>query len=206
MYKWEMAISAACSLMGVNPFNQPNVQSSKTITNSVISAYKADPKLDEGNLLLETDTLRVMGKMDSVSRAKNLKGLVDDFLQVEEGDFIGVNAFLPRNNHYAGKLTALRSYLLDTYGVPVTLGYGPRFLHSTGQLHKGGKNNGKFIILSQSPDVDLEIPGEDMNFSVLHLAQALGDMRALQEKGRDVIHIRLARCCFLDFDLVDQLK
>jgi len=206
MYKWEMAISCACALMGVNPFNQPNVQSSKTITNDVIAAYKTDPNLDHGNVLFETESVQITGMLHPASEYKNIGDLIKDFLSVNEGDFIGINAFLPRLQPYEEKLQQLRSYLLDTYGVPVSLGFGPRFLHSTGQLIKGGKNNGYFIILSQAPDTDLEIPGEEMNFSVLHLAQALGDMRALQEKDRPVIHIRLKKCCFPAYDIVGEIK
>lgn len=206
MYLWEMAVSVGCCLIGVNPFNQPNVQSSKSITHAMINAYKEVPAFDEGHIILETDVLKVTGNHKSSKKDQKLKELIADFLVLKEGDFIGINAFLPRMKAYQGMLEQLRVYFSETYHVPVTLGFGPRFLHSTGQLHKGGKNNGKFIILSQTPDVDLEIPGEDMNFSVLHLAQALGDKQALEDNDRAVMHIHLKKCCFTDFDLVDELK
>jgi len=103
-------------------------------------------------------------------------------------------------DEYGQILHKIRRYLLEKYQIPVTLGYGPRFLHSTGQLHKGGKNNGLFVIITQDPPIDYEIPGEKMKFSVLQKAQALGDMRALEQNDRRVVHLHLKGKTLIEFD------
>lgn len=203
IYKWEIAIAAACSFIEVNPFNQPNVQESKAITHGMISAYKKNPILEEGNLLFSNSEYSVYGKME---KEKSVKETTEKFFTVNAGDFISINAFLPRIEAYENILQHLRKYLLDTYSVPVTLGFGPRFLHSTGQLHKGGKNNGIFLVISQGAPIDFEIPGEGMNFSVLEKAQALGDMQALEKNNRRVLRIHLKQKTLLESDLIEFLN
>lgn len=203
IYKWEIAIAAACSFIQVNPFNQPNVQESKLITHGMISAYKQNPILEEGNLLFSNSEYSVYGNMEV---EQTIKEIADKFFTINSGDYISINAFLPRIEAYENILQQLRKYLLDKYSVPVTLGFGPRFLHSTGQLHKGGKNNGLFLIISQDTPIDFKIPGEGMNFSVLEKAQALGDMQALEKNNRRVLRIDLKQKTLLESDLIGLFK
>ena len=199
IYKWEIAISAACSFIQVNPFNQPNVQESKSITYGMISAYKQNPILEERNLIYSNSEYSFYGSMGI---KKTIQEIVEEFFKINAGDYISINAFLPRIETYKSVLQQLRKHLLNTYSVPVTLGFGPRFLHSTGQIHKGGKNNGLFLIISQNTQIDFKIPGEGMNFSILEKAQALGDMQALEQNNRRVLRIHLEKNTLLENDLI----
>lgn len=191
IYKWEIAIATACSIIGVNPFNQPNVQESKTIANEMIQAYKNNPILAEKDILYSDDSFVLFGKLDKVINEKSLKTITSQFLTPTKGDYIAINAFLPRNDAFEDMLQQLRKKILRKYRVPVTFGFGPRFLHSTGQLHKGGRNNGIFLIITQDSTVDLQIPDEGMSFNTLERVQALGDMKALEQNGRRVMRIHL---------------
>jgi hypothetical protein len=203
IYKWEIAIAAACSFIQVNPFNQPNVQESKLITHGMISAYKHNPILEEGNLLFSNSEYSIYGNIEKV---QTVKEMTEKFFTVNAGGFISINAFLPRIEAYENILQQLRRHLLSKYSIPVTLGFGPRFLHSTGQLHKGGKNNGLFLIISQDTPIDFEIPGEEMRFSVLEKAQALGDMLALEKNNRRVVRIHLKQKTLPESDLIGIFK
>jgi len=202
IYKWEIAIAAVCSFIRVNPFNQPNVQESKSITHGMISAYKQTPILKERNLLFSNSEFSVYGNMEIERKGKTIKEITEEFLTINAGDYISINAFLPRIEAYENVLQQIRKHLLDTYSVPVTLGFGPRFLHSTGQLHKGGKNNGLFLIISQNTPIDFKIPGEGMDFSILEKAQALGDMQALEQNDRRVLRIHLKQKTLIENNLI----
>jgi len=203
IYKWEIAIAAACSFIQVNPFNQPNVQESKYITHGMISAYKQNPILKERNLIFSNNTYSVYGNIGIEKKEKTIKEIIEEFFKINAGDYICISAFLPRIKAYEIDLQRLRKHLLVTYSVPVTLGFGPRFLHSTGQFHKGGKNNGLFLIISQNTPIDFKIPGERMKFSILEKAQALGDMQALEKNNRRVLRIHLKQKTLLENDLIE---
>jgi hypothetical protein len=105
---------------------------------------------------------------------------------------VAINAFIPRNSRNENLATKLREKIKLKTKTPTTLGFGPRFLHSTGQLHKGGANTGIFIEITQDPQKDINIPGENITFGILERAQALGDFKALQERGRRIIRIHAA--------------
>jgi transaldolase/glucose-6-phosphate isomerase len=109
------------------------------------------------------------------------------------GDYVGINAYVPRNDKTLKELTAFRAAITKKTVTATTLGYGPRFQHSTGQLHKGGANNGVFIEITAEPSADAEIPGWNMPFSVLEAAQAQGDFETLQARKRRVIHIHFKK-------------
>ena len=108
-------------------------------------------------------------------------------------DYIAINAFLPRNAENSVILQNLRTELLKEFKLATTLGFGPRYLHSTGQLHKGGANNGIFLLVTASRGEDIDIPGEGISFGNLQRAQALGDLQALEAKNRRVLWIDLLR-------------
>ena len=204
IYKWEVAITTACSIIGVNPFNQPNVQESKAITNKMIDALKLTLELEEEGILYSDDSIAVFGNFKKELGGKSLTTIISQFLIPSKGDYIAIIAFLPRIDTYEEALQQLRNKLLMRFSVPVTLGFGPRFLHSTGQLHKGGRNNGIFLIITQEPTVDFDIPDEGMRFSTLERAQALGDMKALEQNKRRVLRIHL-RSHSLPFTDIDKL-
>lgn len=175
-FRWEMATAIAGHLLGIHPFNQPDVQESKDNTQHVLDRHKASGTLSKPDVSPYTP------------EAAHL----DDFLRnAREGDYVALMAYLNETPAIAKALTQLRSAILARYRLPNTLGYGPRYLHSTGQLHKGGANNGVFIQLTSRASRDLRIPGELFSFGALASAQADGDLAALRKRGRRVIRIEL---------------
>jgi transaldolase/glucose-6-phosphate isomerase len=192
-YRWEFAIAVACSVIGVNAFDQPDVQDNKDRTKKLIKAYGESGKLDEPETLWSKDGVEVAGAaFDGLDKCGSVAEVIEAFTdQAKTGDYIAINAYLPRNEAVEAKLTALRERILKATGKATTLGFGPRFLHSTGQLHKGGANNGLFLQITQADTSDLEIPEVEYSFSVLARAQALGDLDALLSRDRRVIRINL---------------
>jgi len=196
---WESAISVACVIMGINAFDQPDVQLSKDISKEMVRAYKNEGKLDFGELNFENDFVRVYTTKEVIQQ-ENLKGLIEDFIgDAGEGNYIAINAFLASNEVSRKKLQNVRELLLRKYKVATTLGFGPRFLHSTGQYHKGGTNSGLFIVISQEQEDDLMIPDEEIRFGTLLNAQAVGDRNALAQQNRRVLHMHFKKSAFADF-------
>jgi len=192
-YRWEMAISYACMVLKINPYNQPNVQLSKTLTKEYIKAYYENGSLDIGEVLWESDKGQVYGKpFDGLKESASLSEVVKSFVnQAGEGDFIAINAYLPRNDAMTASLEALRKNIAEQTSKAVTLGFGPRFQHSTGQLHKGGKNNILVLYITWDAIPDFEVPTQNISFATLEIAQALGDLNANLNVGRRGIRIHL---------------
>jgi transaldolase/glucose-6-phosphate isomerase len=193
--QWEVATAAACCLLRVNPFDQPDVQDSKLRTKQLTDAYLKDGKLKKLSPIWENDAAAVYGeKIEGVDDKSELSDVISLFLKlVKVGDYVGINAYVPRNDRTMNEMTRLRSSITRKTVTPTTLGYGPRFQHSTGQLHKGGANNGVFIEITAEPLADAEIPGWKMPFSILEAAQALGDYETLQARKRRVIRIHFKK-------------
>ncbi len=175
-YRWEVATAIACALLNVNAFDQPDVQDAKDRTKAKIEEYRKNGKLEEGvPVTLE-----------------NAKATLAEFLaKAKPGNYVAINAYLPRNPAIAETLTALRTAIRARTGCATTVGFGPRFLHSTGQLHKGGADNGLFIQITADPVKDVDIPTEKMSFGVLERAQALGDFEALTARQRLALRVHL---------------
>jgi transaldolase/glucose-6-phosphate isomerase len=192
-FRWEFAIAVACSIIGVNAFDQPDVQDNKDRTKRKITAYLESGTLPEQEPIWDRGDVSLFGaEFDALAACESVEEVVAAFIaQAVEGDYIAVNAYLPRNEAVEEKLMALRERILKATGNATTLGFGPRFLHSTGQLHKGGANNGLFLQITQEDAEDLEIPGMGYSFSVLARAQAQGDLEALLARDRRAIRIHL---------------
>ena len=192
-YLWEYATAILCAAIGVNAFDQPNVQESKTNTKAVIKAYEETGTLNEGNRVWQNDQGSIYGQVSTdFSQATDLVQAVQAFFSsLREGGFIAINAYLERTPEMESRLAVLREKLVQTYHCPVTLGFGPRFQHSTGQLHKGGFPSGYFLVLTKDPEQDLPIPEEGMSFGILQRAQALGDVESLERNHRSVIRVHL---------------
>ncbi len=193
IYLWEYATAILCAGIGVNPFDQPNVQESKANTKAVIKAFEETGTLDEGKPVWQNEQGSIFGKVSSdIASAQDITDTVRTFLSsLETGGYIAINAYLERTPEMEAQLAALREKLVKTYRCPVTLGFGPRFQHSTGQLHKGGFAGGHFLVLTKDPTFDLQIPEESLSFGVLQRAQALGDMESLERNNRKVIRVHL---------------
>ena len=191
-FRWGVAISTACAILGVNAFDQPDVQDNKDRTVAKIEAYRQDGRLAEDKPDWKGEGLRVYGIKASGVFPGSLREILRSYLsQGERGDYIAINAYLPRNKRTASMLGKLRIAVQKQTKLATTLGFGPRFLHSTGQLHKGGGKNVLFIQVTADPVYDLEIPKEAMTFGILERAQALGDYEALQARGQRVLRVHL---------------
>jgi transaldolase/glucose-6-phosphate isomerase len=175
-HRWEVATALAGAWLQINPFDQPNVAESKTNTDRVLRqlvagvAPTAPAAVGPGQL------------------AEALKGWLGG---IARGDYVAMLAYLRPSPEHDAALTAMRAAIRDALGVATTAAYGPRYLHSTGQLHKGGAPTGVFIALEGDGGPDLRVPGEDYAFGTLETAQALGDLIALERRGRRVLRVRL---------------
>ena len=177
-FRWEYAIAVAGAILGINVFDQPNVQEAKDLTKQV---------LGEGNPPTVGEGIRWAGQSGSTLEAA-LQTLLG---QVRPGDYVALLAYIAPNAEHDQALTAIRLAIRDKYRVATTLGYGPRYLHSTGQLHKGGPNTGVFLQLVGDDPTDIRIPGQKFSFGVLKQAQALGDFQALRNHGRRVLRVQV---------------
>ena len=189
--RWEVATAAAGVLLEINPFDEPNVQQAKDATRALLDVYQQQGRLPfpEPNGTLEGVRLTL-----SETAVQALDGEpADSFLQVlVPSDYFGLLAYLPPENREFGELLhALRMDVAAQTGCATMFGYGPRYLHSTGQLHKGGANNGVFVIVTAEPEEDLPIPGEPFSFGVLEMAQAPGDFQSLDRSGRRAMYVHL---------------
>ena len=171
-YRWEYATAVAGHILGIHPFDQPDVQGAKDRTVSVLDRYQGEGQLPP----MQTD---------------DVAALADLLASANPGDYLAVMAYLPDSPGVSEAIYQLRRRAIRKYGIATTAGYGPRFLHSTGQLHKGGPNTGLFLQLTQEHGNDVEIPGWPFSFGILADAQALGDLQALRELDRRIVSVRL---------------
>jgi len=195
-YLWEVATALACISLGVNSFDQPDVQDNKTRTVNKIAAYRESGKLSEKAPAFSVGPVQIyLGEGVNVKAGASVFETVENYLKavVKDGDYIAINAYIPRNESNEELLTNFRAKVLAEFKKATTLGFGPRFLHSTGQLHKGGADNGVFIQITADPIEDIEIPTEAISFGTLVRAQAIGDFEALEARGRRVIRIHLPK-------------
>ncbi len=190
IYRWEIATAVACSVLGVNAFDQPNVESSKKITKAKTAEYQRKGRLREGKPAWKKDGVMVFSS--TAVTGASLKSALNGFLKkAKAGGYVAINAYLPRNAEMIDALQKMRVAIRSKTGNAVTAGFGPRFQHSTGQFHKGGPRNALFLVITAEPEMDLNIPTEGLTFGTLIRAQALGDFEALIEAGRKVLRIHL---------------
>jgi hypothetical protein len=198
--RWEVATAAAGWLLDINPFDEPNVQQAKDATRVLLDHYRQQRQLPHpephgsangARLTLTEPALAALGGEPA-----------DSFLRVtQRTDYVALLAYLPSDDpKWEQALQSCRLAIGKRTGTATSLGYGPRYLHSTGQLHKGGQSNGVFIIVTADPADDLPIPEEPYSFGVLEMAQALGDFQSLDRTGRRALFVR-----FLQRD-VDQFR
>jgi transaldolase/glucose-6-phosphate isomerase len=187
-FRWEIATATAGAILGINAFNQPNVQESKDNTNRLLDVVRDGGQLPEEKPVLMDGALSLYAD----EAAPTVAGTLTRFLkQARPGNYVALMAYLSETPPIDQALQAIRLKLRERLKLATTLGYGPRFLHSTGQFHKGGPNTGLFLQLTASDAEDADVPGEPYSFGVLKRAQALGDLEALREHGRRVMRIHL---------------
>lgn len=202
-FRWEFATAVAGHLLAINPFDQPNVASSKANTRRLLDQVREQGTLPEDTLVLEenglklyadaqtAETLHRVGQQRGFDFGDLINLLLAHMSLARSGDYIALMAYLAPTERHTQLLEAIREELRHATMRAVTLGYGPRFLHSTGQLHKGGPNNGVFIQITVENYEEIAIPGEPYDFMLLKRAQAQGDMQALQARKRRVVRFHL---------------
>jgi transaldolase/glucose-6-phosphate isomerase len=195
IFWWEIAVASAGSVIGIHPFNQPDVQLAKDFTKKAME--KESQSGEQGQS--EVKTLSID---DPEALAEALKNWLN---QAQPGDYFALQAYLSPTSETTSALQNLRLELLKRTRLATTMGYGPRFLHSTGQLHKGGPNTGLFLQIIDEPKIDLSIPKTDYSFSSLIKAQALGDYMALKQRERRVLRVNLKTDIGRGFEILEDL-
>jgi transaldolase/glucose-6-phosphate isomerase len=198
-FRWEIATAVAGAVLGINPFDQPDVESAKVAARSLMQAYESTGKLPEETPFCVDRGLRLFADARNADALRSATGGASDaaavvkahLARIGAGDYFGVNAYVEMNAVHDEELQRLRHAVRDAKRVATTVGYGPRFLHSTGQLHKGGPNTGVFLQVTADDDASLPIPGQKYDFGVLKSAQAQGDFAVLAERGRRILRVHL---------------
>ncbi len=187
-FRWEVATAAAGAVLGINAFDQPNVRESKGNTNRLLEVVRQTGALPAEEPSLAEPPLELYAAKAGLTVAETIRSFLD---QSEPGDYIALQAYMPETPEVERALQAIRLQLRDRFRVATTVGYGPRFLHSTGQYHKGGPKDGLFLQLTAGNPKDVAIPDAPYTFGMLEQAQALGDLQALAGHGRAVLHVHL---------------
>ena len=193
-FLWELATAFAGWRLGINPFDQPNVQESKDATRELLEAYARDGSLREQKELARDGLLTLYaddGSAKDLSTGSATEALKSHLSRAGAGDYLALLAYVEETPEHDELLQKIRTHLRDATRCATTTGYGPRFLHSTGQLHKGGTDSGVFLQITARDKKDFQVPGEPYTFSVLKDAQALGDFRSLATRGRRALRVHL---------------
>jgi len=179
-FRWELATAVAGAILGVNPFDQPDVEASKIATQRLTEQYEKTGTLSGETPVRVSDT--------------NLVAVLRRYLgKIAAGAYVALLAYVEMNRAHEAELQAIRGAIRDRYRVATCHGFGPRFLHSTGQAYKGGPNSGVFLHLTCDDAADLPVPGQKCTFGVVKAAQARGDLQVLTERGRRVLHVHLGK-------------
>jgi RpiB/LacA/LacB family sugar-phosphate isomerase len=189
-FRWELATAAAGALLGVNPFDEPNVAQAKEATQAMLAAYRKSKRLPESPADREEDGILLLANQGA-KPASVREGLAQFLAQAGPGEYVALLAYLAPDHETAAALQGLRAVIRDRFRLATTAGWGPRYLHSTGQLHKGGPPTVRAIQLTGDDRFDVAVPGESYGFSTLKAAQARGDLETLRKEGRRVIRLHL---------------
>jgi glucose-6-phosphate isomerase len=200
-FRWEIATAVAGSILKINPFNQPDVEASKIVTRQLTEAYEKSGKLpeespvfDEGGIKLFTDERNAANLKNLAGSDRSLTGFLRAHLsQLSPGDYMALLAYIEMNSTHEGALQAMRLAVRDRKHVATCLGFGPRFLHSTGQAYKGGPNTGVFLQITCDNANDLPVPGQKYTFGTVKAAQARGDFQVLADRKRRVLRVHLPK-------------
>jgi len=198
-FRWEFATAVCGSIMQINPFNQPDVEAAKIEARKITDEYEKTGSLpnelpffvDDGISLFSND--EYAAKLTAATDENSLKNILDTHLQnISENDYFGLLAYVEMNDENWKLLDAIRQSVLQRTSVATCLGFGPRFLHSTGQAYKGGANNGVFLQITSDDEFDLSVPGQKYSFGVVKAAQARGDFQVLLDRGRRALRVHLS--------------
>ena len=198
-FRWEIATAVAGSILKINPFNQPDVEASKIVTRQLTEAYEKTGKLpeespifDQGGIKLFTDERNAANLKGLAGSDRSLTGFLRAHLsQLNPGDYMALLAYIEMNSAHEETLQAMRHAVRDRKHVATCLGFGPRFLHSTGQAYKGGPNSGVFLQITCDDANDLPVPGQKYTFGTVKAAQARGDFQVLADRKRRALRVHL---------------
>jgi transaldolase / glucose-6-phosphate isomerase len=198
-FRWEIATAVAGAIIGINAFNQPDVEASKVATRSLTSEYEKNgslpaekPILEDSGVKLFTDEKNAADLAQAAGSDNSLAGYLKAHLnRIHAGDYFAVLGYIQMNAEHEETLQMLRHAVRDKKKVATCLGFGPRFLHSTGQAYKGGPNSGVFLQITCDDAVVLPVPGQKYTFGVVKAAQARGDFQVLAERGRRALRVHL---------------
>jgi hypothetical protein len=200
-FRWEIATAVAGSILGINAFNQPDVEAAKIATRSLTEAYEKagslpaeSPIFEDSGIKLFTDSVNAAALAKSVGTNKSLAGYLQAHLnRLGAGDYFALLAFIQMNSAHEASLQEIRHAVRDKKRSATCLGFGPRFLHSTGQAYKGGPNSGVFVQVTCDDAADLPVPGQKYTFGVVKAAQARGDFQVLADRGRRALRVHLGK-------------
>jgi transaldolase/glucose-6-phosphate isomerase len=198
-FRWEIATAVAGSIIGINAFNQPDVEASKIATRNLTSEYEKtgslpaeNPVIEDGGIKLFTDEKNAAALEKAAGADKSVAGYLKAHLgRIHTGDYFAVLGFIQMDEEHRKVLQAIRHAVRDKKHVATCLGFGPRFLHSTGQAYKGGPNSGVFLQVTCDDALELPVPGQKYTFGVVKAAQARGDFQVLAERGRRALRVHL---------------
>ncbi|CAH0350380.1 bifunctional transaldolase/phosoglucose isomerase [Sphingobium sp. CECT 9361] len=193
-FRWEIATAIAGAVIGVDPFDQPDVEDAKIATRKLVDAYEASGALEPETAAAEDNDFAIFTADDSgFGSAQPAALLRMHFAGLAPGDYAGFLGYVERDETNAAAIAAMRVAVRDAKAVATVAGFGPRFLHSTGQAYKGGPASGAFLTITRDPDPDLAIPGRKASFGTVQIAQARGDMDVLAARGRRVLRVHLKK-------------
>jgi hypothetical protein len=198
-FRWEIATAVAGSVLGIHPFDQPDVEAAKDAARALAAACEEEGTLPPETPLCERDAIALHADGANAEALRRTAGgsptlemyLRAHLARIHPGDYFALLAFLPMTDDHARALQAIRHAVRDRHRVATCLGFGPRFLHSTGQAHKGGPNSGVFLQVTCDDARDLPVPGRRVTFGVLKAAQARGDLQVLGERKRRALRVHL---------------
>jgi transaldolase/glucose-6-phosphate isomerase len=197
-FRWEFATAVTGAVMQINPFNQPDVESAKIEARKITDEYETSGKLpderpffeQDGTSLFSSDDYAAVLTASAAERSLN-RLLAAHMGQIVSDDYFAVLAYVEMNPQNEELLQAIRKTVLNKTGVATCLGFGPRFLHSTGQAYKGGANNGVFLQITSDDAFDIAVPGQKYTFGVVKAAQARGDFQVLLDRRRRALRVHL---------------
>ena len=191
-FRWEIATAVAGAVIGIDPFDQPDVEAAKVATRKLVDAYEASGALEpETPIASDADFAIYAAAPDTLAPSDPAALLALHFASLAPGDYAGFLAYIERNAEDAAAIAEMRVAVRDARTVATVAGFGPRFLHSTGQAYKGGPATGAFLTITRDPEPDLAIPGKRASFGTVQLAQARGDMDVLAQRDRRVLRVHL---------------
>jgi transaldolase/glucose-6-phosphate isomerase len=195
-FRWEFATAVAGSIMSIDPFNQPDVEAAKIEARKLTDQYEQTGSLPEEKPFFEADKIKVFssGEYADEITGDSLKAVLGNHLsKIKAGDYFALLAYIQMNEEHERLLEEIRSKVLNKYSLATCLGFGPRFLHSTGQAYKGGPNTGVFLQITSDDEFDLPVPGQKYTFGVVKAAQARGDFQVLLDRGRRALRVHIGK-------------